>query len=97
MFWTGFPRGLADRGLRGVKLVIAGDHKGLRAAAGRVFGATSQRRRVRRARHALAPVGAKHRGAVSATLSTISARGGAGPPRSSNGARSPTRSAPGTA
>ena len=27
----------ADRGLRGVKLVIADDHKGLGAAAGRVF------------------------------------------------------------
>ena len=41
VFWTKFLRGLADRGLRGVKLVIADDHKGLRAAAGRVFGATS--------------------------------------------------------
>jgi transposase-like protein len=38
VFWTGFLRGLADRGLRGVKLVIADDHKGLRAAAGRVAG-----------------------------------------------------------
>ena len=31
-FWKGFLRSLADRGLRGVKLVIADDHKGLRAA-----------------------------------------------------------------
>ena len=38
-FWTDFLRSLADRGLRGVKLVIADDHKGLRAAARRVFGA----------------------------------------------------------
>src|SRR4051794_18196013 len=30
-FWTAFLRSLADRGLRGVKLVIADDHKGLRA------------------------------------------------------------------
>ena len=30
-FWTGFLRSLADRGLRGVKLVIADDHKGLGA------------------------------------------------------------------
>jgi transposase-like protein len=30
-FWKGFLRALADRGLRGVKLVIADDHKGLRA------------------------------------------------------------------
>jgi len=36
-FWTDFLRSLADRGLRGVKLVIADDHKGLRAAARRVF------------------------------------------------------------
>ena len=46
VFWTGFLRGLADRGLRGVKLVVADDHKGLRAAAGRVFSATRQRCRV---------------------------------------------------
>src|SRR6478609_495955 len=37
VFWTEFLRSLADRGLRGVKLVIADDHKGLRAAARRVF------------------------------------------------------------
>jgi len=36
-FWPEFLRSLADRGLRGVKLVIADDHKGLRAAARRVF------------------------------------------------------------
>ena len=34
---------LADRGLRGVKLVIADDHKGLRAAASKVFNAGQQR------------------------------------------------------
>jgi len=36
-FWTAFLRSLADRGLRGVKLVIADDHKGLRAAATKIF------------------------------------------------------------
>ena len=36
-FWTDFLRSLADRGLRGVKLVVADNHKGLRAAARRVF------------------------------------------------------------
>ena len=46
MFWTEFLRSLADRGLRGVKLVIADDHKGLRAAARRVFSAGLQRCRV---------------------------------------------------
>lgn len=28
-FWTQFPRSLARRGLRGVKLMISDDHKGL--------------------------------------------------------------------
>ena len=46
VFWTEFLRSLADRGLRGVKLVIADDHKGLRAAARRVFSAGLQRCRV---------------------------------------------------
>jgi transposase-like protein len=46
VFWTEFLRALADRGLRGVKLVIADDHKGLRAAARRVFNAGLQRCRV---------------------------------------------------
>lgn len=31
--WTGFLQSLADRDLRGVRLAIADDHKGLRAAA----------------------------------------------------------------
>jgi len=46
VFWKRFLRSLADRGLRGVKLVIADDHKGLRAAASKVFHATLQRCRV---------------------------------------------------
>jgi transposase-like protein len=46
VFWTDFLRSLADRGLRGVRLVIADDHKGLRAAARRVFDATHQRCRM---------------------------------------------------
>ena len=54
-FWTEFLRSLADRGLRGVKPVIADDHKGLRAAARRVFDATHQRCRVHWLRNALAP------------------------------------------
>ena len=45
-FWTEFLRSLARRGLRGVKLVISDDHKGLKAAATRVLGATWQRCRV---------------------------------------------------
>jgi transposase-like protein len=56
VFWKGFLRSLADRGLRGVKLVIADDHKGLRAAASKVFHATLQRCRVHWMRSALAHV-----------------------------------------
>ena len=71
VFWTDFLRSLADRGLRGVKLVIADDHKGLRAAARRVFNAGLQRCRVHWARNLLAHVGAKQRAAVAAMIRTI--------------------------
>src|ERR671921_509367 len=60
-FWTGFLRSLADRGLRGVKLVIADDHKGLRAAATRVFHAAHQRCRVHWMRNAMAHLAPKQR------------------------------------
>lgn len=73
-FWKGFLRSLADRGLRGVKLVIADDHKGLRAAASKVFHATLQRCRVHWMRGALAHVLAKQRPAVGAMLETIFAQ-----------------------
>jgi putative transposase len=73
-FWTAFLRSLADRGLRGVKLVIADDHKGLRAAARRVFNATHQRCRVHWMRNALAHAPAKSRTAVAAMLKTIFAQ-----------------------
>ncbi len=39
-FWTAFLRSLARRGLRGIKLVISDDHKGLKAAATRILNAT---------------------------------------------------------
>lgn len=73
-FWTNFLRSLADRGLRGVRLVIADDHKGLRAAARRVFDATHQRCRVHWMRNALAHAPAKQRSAVAAMLRTIFAQ-----------------------
>ncbi len=73
-FWTDFLRSLADRGLRGVKLVVADDHKGLRAAAQRVFSATHQRCRVHWMRNALAHAPAKSRTAVAAMLKTIFAQ-----------------------
>ncbi len=73
-FWTDFLRSLADRGLRSVKLVVADDHKGLRAAARRVFNATHQRCRVHWMRNALAYASAKSRTAVAAMLKTIFAQ-----------------------
>ena len=42
-FWKAFLRSLANQVLRGVKLVVANDHKGLRAAAAKVFSDTHQR------------------------------------------------------
>src|SRR6201995_5389416 len=73
-FWKSFLRSLADRGLRGVKLVIADDHKGLRAAAAKVFNATLQRCRVHWMRNALAHVAAKQRPPVIAMIKTIFAQ-----------------------
>jgi len=73
-FWTEFLRSLADRGLRGVRLVIADDHKGLRAAARRVFNATHQRCRIHWMRNAMAHAPAKQRTAVAAMLKTIFAQ-----------------------
>ena len=73
-FWTEFLRSLADRGLRGVKLVIGDDHKGLQAAARRVFNATHQRCRIHWMRNALAHAPAKQRTAVAAMLKTIFAQ-----------------------
>jgi putative transposase len=70
-FWKAFLRSLADRGLHGVKLVIADDHKGLRAAATKVFHASHQRCRVHWMRNTLAHVPATQRPAVVAMLKTI--------------------------
>jgi transposase-like protein len=73
-FWTDFLRSLADRGLRGVKPVIADDHKGLRAAARRVLNASPQRCRVHWMRNLLAHAPAKQRPAVIAMIKTIFAQ-----------------------
>ena len=56
VFWDEFLRSLADRGLRGSRLIIADDHKGLKAAVAKVLGATVQRCRVHFMRNALACV-----------------------------------------
>ena len=73
-FWTGFLRSLTRRGLRGVKLVIADDHKGLKAAATRILGATAQRCRVHFMRDLLAHAGKQGRRVVSAFVATAFAQ-----------------------
>jgi hypothetical protein len=45
-FWATFLKGMARRGLRGVKLVISDAHEGLKAAIRRVVGTSWQRCRV---------------------------------------------------
>ena len=69
-FWTEFLRSLTRRGLRGVKLVISDAHEGLKAAANRVLGATSQRCRVHFQRHAMAHAGKTQRRIVAAWIGT---------------------------
>ena len=67
-FWTDFLRQLANRGLRGVKLVIADAHLGLRAAVDKVLSATVQRCRVHFMRNALAYVPKGQREMVAAAI-----------------------------
>ncbi len=69
-FWTEFLRGLARRGLRGVKLVISDAHEGLKAAIAKVLGATWQRCRVHFMRNALAHVPKGQREMVAAAIRT---------------------------
>ena len=73
-FWTEFLRSLARRGLRGVQLVISDDHKGLKAAATRILGATWQRCRVHFMRNLLAHAGRQGRRVVSAFVATAFAQ-----------------------
>lgn len=70
-FWTALLRQLTRRGLRGVKLVIADAHEGLKAAAAKVLSATWQQCRIHFLRNALAHVGPSQRGMVSALLKTV--------------------------
>jgi transposase-like protein len=69
-FWTDFLRGLARRGLRGVKLVISDAHEGLKAAVTKVLRATWQRCRVHFMRNATAHAGKTQRRIVSAWVGT---------------------------
>ena len=70
VFRDEFLRSLADRGPRGVKLIMADEHKGLKAAAAKVPGAAIQRCRVHFMRNALACIGKKGRPIVTAALRT---------------------------
>jgi putative transposase len=73
-FWTGFLRKLARRGLRGVKLVVADAHEGIKAAVSKVLSATWQRCRVHFMRNALAHAGRSGRRVVSAFIATAFAQ-----------------------
>ena len=73
-FWTDFLRGLARRGLRGVKLVISDGHEGIKAAVSRVFSASWQRCRVHFMRNLLAHSGKSGRRVVSAFVATAFAQ-----------------------
>jgi transposase-like protein len=92
-FWSEFPRKLARRGLRGVKLVISDAHEELKAAAAKVLGARWQRCRVHFMRNALAHASKNGRRVVSAFIATASPRTRRRPP-ASNGATSPINCAP---
>ena len=69
-FWLDFLRGLARRGLRGVKLVISDAHEGLKAAVTKVLRATWQRCRVHFMRTATAHAGKSQRRLVAAWIGT---------------------------
>jgi putative transposase len=73
-FWVEFLRGLARRGLRGVKLVISDAHEGLKAAVARVLHASWQRCRVHFMRNVLAHAGKSQRRIVSAWVGTAFAQ-----------------------
>jgi putative transposase len=73
-FWTDFLRGLARRGLRGVKLVISDAHEGIKAAVSKVMHASWQRCRVHFMRNVMAHAGKSGRRVVSAFMSAAFAQ-----------------------
>jgi putative transposase len=83
VFWTAFLRGLRDRGLHGVRLVISDAHAGLKASIGRVFtGASWQRCKVHLMRNLLGTVASASKDMVAATVRTIFAQPDAATTRS---------------
>lgn len=74
-FWTGFLRGLKDRGLAGVRLIISDAHAGLRAAITRVFqGSAWQRCRVHAMRNMLSVARREQQQLIAALIRTIFAQ-----------------------
>jgi len=73
-FWTEFLRGLARRGLRGVKLVISDGHEGIKAAVSKVLCATWQRCRVHFMRNVMAHASKSGRRVVAAFMSAAFAQ-----------------------
>ncbi len=73
-FWTDFLRGLARRGLRGVKLVISDGHEGIKAAVSKVMNAAWQRCRVHFMRNVSAHAGKSARRVVTAFMSAAFAQ-----------------------
>lgn len=74
-FWTAFLRGLVERGLKGVQLVISDAHTGLRAAMATVLTGTAwQRCRVHCMRNVLAHVSKKDKSIVAAAIRTVFAQ-----------------------
>lgn len=75
VFWTAFLRGLKDRGLGGVRLVISDAHAGLKASIPRVFtGAGWQRCKVHLMRNLLGVVPSASKDMVAATVRTVFAQ-----------------------
>jgi putative transposase len=73
-FWTEFLRGLARRGLRGVKLVVSDGHEGIKAAVSKVLCASWQRCRVHFMRNVMAHAGKSGRRVVAAFMSAAFAQ-----------------------
>jgi putative transposase len=83
VFWTAFLRGLRDRGLHSVRLVISDAHAGLKASIARVFtGASWQRCKVHLMRNLLGTVASASKDMVAATVRTIFAQPDAATTRS---------------
>src|SRR3954469_14459516 len=75
VFWTDFLRGLRDRGLGGVQLVISDSHRGLtNAIATTLAGASWQRCRVHFMRNVLARVSKGQAEMVAAAIRTVFAQ-----------------------